>query len=538
MNEFPASSTDPLPKEKSPAFFLQKILWLLVFLFALALRLIELGHQNLWCDEVATIQVSHEKGRALIDAMSTESNKPPLYFFFMHYWLSGGTSEFWARLPSALFGAMACLVTLILGRERFGIKIGWLSGVILAVLPFHVYYSQETRMYALLTLTGAAAMLFTFRFCQTQQLRHALLYLLFATISCYVFTYGIFLLPFSCLVGLIYRPQLPRKSLFLIWMINVLALMLFLPWVPRLLHSVQTGEGLHSLMRGSALQTSGYAFFALGLGTTFGPTIHQLRAFGRHIFGESPAVGILLVVGLLTVTVAVIAGLRKLWQTNRNAFFFALLGLAIFLGMPCLANLLKPGIPNNPRYNILAIIPLAVALTGFAQWVLERGAIRKVVAIIFGVCVGVSLANNFFNPRYAREDIRAAARFAETQDPPARNLFISTDFMVVTWRHYYEGSVPVFPLTVPGRPVDEALKPFATPLNAGRFDLIYTRPDYGDPQGTMLAWFKQHYRLQLEKDWTGVSVYVFDGPDSSAVNHQVFPLVAGQVPSRLPQMAN
>ncbi len=510
MTVLSTTPTGSRPRERM--LFSSRYYWIAVFLLALAVRLIELGHQNLWCDEVLTVNVSHEGGKALLEAMSMESNKPPLYFYFMHYWLPEHATEFWVRLPSAIFGALACAITLILGREIFGHKYGWMPGVILAVMPFHVYYSQEARMYALLTLTGAAAMLFNFRFCRRQQWQDALLYLLCAVSSCYVFTYGIFLIPFSCLFSLAFKPRLPRKSLLIIWAVNFLVAIFFAPWMPRLLHSVQTGHGLHTLMRASALQTGGYAFFALGLGTTFGPSTDQLRIFGRHIFTAAPGVGALFVIGLLIEMLAVVLGLWKLWQANRNAFFLALIGLGIFWGFPCLANFLKPGIPINPRYCILAVIPLAVILAGFLQWTLERGALRKVPAVFLVLSFTISLANNYFNPAYAREDIRSAARFVEAQIPPPREVIVCADFMQAPWRYYYHGPAQIVPFSVGGQPVEAALKPLAATLNGpAQFDLVYTRTDYGDPRELLPSWLQQHYRQAVEKKWTGVAVYCFDG---------------------------
>jgi 4-amino-4-deoxy-L-arabinose transferase-like glycosyltransferase len=488
-----------------------KFLWLVIFALALFLRLIELGHQSLWYDEILTLKVSQTSGQDFLKALEIESNKPPLYFLLMHGWLRWGATEFWLRLPSAIFGALSCVMALILGREVLGRSYGWILGLVLAVLPFDVYYSQEARMYALLVLMGVCAMLFSCLFCRTQQLRYALSYLICATLACYTFTYGIFLMPFSCLLSLAFRPRLPRKALITLWTANFVVALLFSPWVPRLLNSIHTGTGLNPLVRASAIQTSAYAFFTLGLGTTFGPSTEQLRVWGRHIFAEQPGTGGLFIAGLLIEVAIVVIGLRKLWQSNRNGFFFAVIGLGIFGGIPAAINMLKPEIPNNPRYTILAIVPFAVIITGFVMWTLEPGKGRKILAAVFAALVGISLANNFFNPQYAREDIRSAARFLESLQSPPSNLVVCADFMKVPLQHYYDGPAQILPLSIQRQPVEEALKPFASALNEqGLFGLVYARPDYGDPQGVLPAWLKQHYHLELEKKWTGVTVYLFD----------------------------
>jgi uncharacterized membrane protein len=429
----------------------------------------------------------------------------------MHGWLRWGATEFWLRLPSAICGALTCAVAVILGREIFGKSRGWILGLVLAVLPLHVYYSQEARMYALLVLMGVCSMLFSCLFCRTQQLRYAVSYLICATLACYTFTYGIFIMPFSCLLSVAFRPRFSRKALLTLWAANFLVALLFIPWVPQLFNSIHSGSGLQPMVRAPAIQTLPYAFFTLGLGTTFGPSTEQLRVWGRHIFAEQPGAGGLFIAGLLIEVAVVVIGLRKLWQGNRNGFFFAVIGLVIFLGVPAVINVLKPEIPNNPRYSILAVIPFAIIVASFVLWTLDQGTGRKILAAVFAACVVTSLANNFFNPQYAREDIRSAGRFLESLQPPPGNLVVCADFMKVPLQYYYDGPAQILPLSVRRQPVEEALKPFALALNGQvPFGLVYARRDYGDPQGVLPAWLKQHYHLELEKKWSGVTLYLFD----------------------------
>jgi uncharacterized membrane protein len=495
----------------------KKFVSLAIFVLALGLRIFHLGDQNLWHDEQLTLAVSQVEGKDFLKTLEKEkeSNKPPLYFLLMHYWLEGGTSEFWIRLPSAICGALTCLLALVLGNELFGNSRGWILGLVLAVAPFHIYYSQEARMYALLGLMGTAAMLCTVLFCKTQQWRYALLYLACATLSCYAFTYGVFLMPFSCLLSLAFQPQLPRKALFIIWGANILAALLFCPWVPRLLESVQSGvglqSGLQSMSRAPVIMALGYAFFTLGFGTTFGPTTEQLRLFGKRIFTEDPTAGIFLAGGLLIAAVVILTGWKVLWQRNRNGFFFSCIGLVIFCGGPALLNFLNPEVPYNSRYAILAIVPFSVAATGLVFGALEKGTWRKAAMLLFAGCIGTSLANNFFASKYARDDIRSAVRFVESLNPPPDAVIVCTNFMKRSVRYYYQGNVPLLPLDVGSQPIEDVLQPFESELARARtLGVIYTRPDYGDPQRILPAWLAQHYHLKLQKTWTGVTFYLFD----------------------------
>lgn len=489
----------------------KKFIWLAVFLLALGLRLFHLGNQNLWFDEQLTVTVSQAEEKDLLKMLELESNKPPLYFLFMHYWLKGGTSEFWIRLPSAICGALTCLLALVLGNELIGKNQGWILGLLLAVAPFHVYYSQEARMYALLGLTGTGAMVCAVLFCKTQRWNYALLYLLCATLSCYIFTYGIFLLPFSCLLSLAFQPRPLRKGLLVFWCTNVLVALLFCPWVPRLLESVQSGSGLQVTSRASATLALAYTFFTLGLGTTFGPTTEQLRILGKHIFSENPAAGALLAGGLLLALVVTLAGLKFLWRRNRNGFSFACIGLVVFCGCPALLNLLKPGVPFNARYAILASIPFLVAVSGLLCGALEKGAWRNALVLLFAGCIGTSLFNHFFVSKYARDDVRSAVRFVESLDQPPDVMIVCAYFMVRSVSYYYHGNTRLLPLQIGNEPIEEVLEPVKSELaRAKTFALLYARSDHGDPRGIFPGWLAQHYHLKVQKSWTGVTLYLFD----------------------------
>lgn len=494
--------------ESSPAG--KKFIWLAFFLFALALRLFHLGTQNLWYDEQMTVEISQVDGQDFFHALRGESNKPPLYFLFMRCWPTKQATEFWIRLPGAIFGALTCLVALALGNQIFGGKRGWVFATLLALAPFHIYYSQEARMYSLLGLVGAMAMFCAWRFCQTQNRRWALAYLICATLSCYTFTYGIFLLPFSCLLSLCFRPCLSRKALLIIWGANILTMLLFCPWIPLLIDSAQSGVGLQLLSRGPVLLALAYTIFVLGLGTTFGPTTEQLRVLGKRILTEDPVTGGVLLGGLLLVILITLIGLKFLWRRNRNAFFFASLGLVIFCGGPALLNLLNPGVPFNARYAILALIPFLAAAAGFFWWATEKRLWRKALALLFVGCIAASLANLFFNPKYARDDMRSAARYLQSLETPPEHLIVCAGFMELSLRYYYDGPAKIFALNVRGAAVEKLFQPIASELADGQeFGLIYARPDHGDPNGVLPAWLLERYEFKARKSWTGVTLYLF-----------------------------
>jgi len=125
--------------------------WLWLLLLIAALRLVNLGNDNLWFDETFTAWVakpSTDFWRAVIG-----DDHPPLWSIIekITYSIFGG-SEFALRLPAALLSiASVILIWRIAVKLGFNRQTALIAGVLCAVLPTSIYYGQEARMYALLT---------------------------------------------------------------------------------------------------------------------------------------------------------------------------------------------------------------------------------------------------------------------------------------------------------------------------------------------------------------------------------------------------
>jgi len=88
------------------------------------------------------------------------------YAVLTHFWIRLGDSEFWLRLPAAIFGIATVPVLFKIG-EKLG---GWRGGIACALLaatsPFSIYHSQEMRFYPLFTLASTAFILATVSYLQ------------------------------------------------------------------------------------------------------------------------------------------------------------------------------------------------------------------------------------------------------------------------------------------------------------------------------------------------------------------------------------
>ena len=92
----------------------------------------------------------------MLSALPRSESSPPLHYLAAWGWGGVfGLGEAGVRSLSLLAGAATVPVAYLAGRELSGMRAGLVAAALVAVSPFLVFYSQEARAYALLTLLGA-----------------------------------------------------------------------------------------------------------------------------------------------------------------------------------------------------------------------------------------------------------------------------------------------------------------------------------------------------------------------------------------------
>lgn len=131
-----------------------------IFLAAGWLRLTLLGRQSLWFDEADVVVRAQQSLGAVLHTFVKPGENGPLYNLLLHFWIRlFGPSEASVRLPSAIAGLLTVPVIYVVGRRTLGRRVGLFAAGLLAISPYHVWYSQEAKMYAiavLLTLLSTA----------------------------------------------------------------------------------------------------------------------------------------------------------------------------------------------------------------------------------------------------------------------------------------------------------------------------------------------------------------------------------------------
>lgn len=151
-----------------------------ILLLAFFVRLISLN-QSLWLDEATTAKVVQTFSYAdIVTKFSPFDFHPPLYYFVMKFWTSiFGLSEISLRFPSVLFSLLA-------GIMLYRIAGTWAAAFFL-FNPLIVYYSQEARMYMLVTFLLTCAVYFFIK-------KKLLFFNLFCILSFYTFYGSVFLI--------------------------------------------------------------------------------------------------------------------------------------------------------------------------------------------------------------------------------------------------------------------------------------------------------------------------------------------------------
>lgn len=135
-------------------------------LLGLALRLHALGAPSVsFYDELTTLARSLAPGFGdVVRAVRWQyppyiDFQPPLYYLVVHAFIGLGATDFFARLPAALSGALSVPLLYAVGRRLGGRATGLFAAAALAVNLHHIDVSQQTRLYAFSGLLSLGAIL-------------------------------------------------------------------------------------------------------------------------------------------------------------------------------------------------------------------------------------------------------------------------------------------------------------------------------------------------------------------------------------------
>ena len=449
----------------------------LILLLAFSLRFYRLDAQSLWNDEGTSVALA-QRDLVSIARDSARDIHPPLYYWLLSGWVRlSGTGEAAVRSLSATLGIVLVALTYALGRRLAGRWIGLAAAFLAAINPFQVYYAQEARMYMLLAVLAAGAMLSLFvlvdrsRRSEPTLPAYVALVLLEAaglyTHYSFIFVIAALNLAYLFWLALTWRAATPGKtpgpvSRLAHWLLSQVAiLLLYLPWLPTAIRQVTSWPSPAGATPFLAALTNTWRWLL------FGPTVEPDN----------------LTVPLLAAALLVIAGLVSLaagWVgkgTLRSRWSAAL--LALWLGLPLVSMFalglyreayLKFLVVATPAVSLLIacglLAPLPAGSGGTRQTTpsparrsrLARYALRclqLVAALVILVPSVHALSNYYTGSAYARDDYRGITEYIHAVGRPGDAILLNAPGQQEVFGYYYHGDLPVYPLPE-SRPLDPA----------------------------------------------------------------------------------
>jgi mannosyltransferase len=178
---------------------------------ALALRLYQLGAQSLWFDETYTVLVARMPVKLGLDFLVADGVHPPLFYWIEKVVLSLGESDWLVRLPAMIFGVLGVLVLYLFTERWIGRRVGLVSALLLAASPFHIWYSQEARMYSLLALLALISMWGYLQILNKPPRRHYVIFALSSALAYLTHYFALFLPLIQFLHLLVHLRRYPRQ---------------------------------------------------------------------------------------------------------------------------------------------------------------------------------------------------------------------------------------------------------------------------------------------------------------------------------------
>ncbi len=229
-------------------FSLWAVLTVIALLLSFGLATTDLARESLWNDEAWTAWSVSSPYLADTLARVRADVHPPLYFLLLDGWtLAAGHTVYVLRLFSSLCAMVALAATYAVGRHLFDAPTGFIGLVVLGTASFFVYYAREARMYSLLLALGTLATWAYLRWLARPTILRAGGYILLMAALLYTHYAGALLIISHILHLTVSRivpaPHSHKRSAFYVVLPYVLAVILFLPWLPAFMEQMRANPG-------------------------------------------------------------------------------------------------------------------------------------------------------------------------------------------------------------------------------------------------------------------------------------------------------
>jgi 4-amino-4-deoxy-L-arabinose transferase-like glycosyltransferase len=457
---------------------------ILLTLAAFALRAYGLHHKSFWLDEVDAISMASEPIAQQLRKLTATGENGPLYFVLFKGWIAlSGTSEYGARYLSCLASTLCVPLLYVVARRLTRSALIALAAAALGALsPFHVWYAQDAKMYALFAALALTAQYALLRGLEGRRSGWWWVsYTAASSLALYIHLFAALQIAANTVAGATVLLSRRRASRGFVISTGVLVL----PYLPLAAWQAPV------VLRGARV---GYAPTGL-------PSM--LAALGQQLSWhlQTPVSAWLLV----ALAVVFLAGVWRLLETGWRP----LAVLATWLVVPlALVYALQFTVPVfRDRYLIPLLAPLLIACA--SALALRPHPLAAVAALFLGGSWLYGLAHRPANPDY-----RAAAHFVGESRAPTERIGFLAEYAERPFNFYYRKAWPPYdkaalPYTnYPGTTEQEALAAVGGALRGGETLWIVRWEDWFWDSRDMTTRFLLNRGAQraLYRDFSGLVV--------------------------------
>jgi uncharacterized membrane protein len=367
-----------------------------LILLATIVRFFGLSRRPFDGDEGVIIQIAGSSLSHLWQTFTTDVH-PPL--FHLLTWLSihlFGLSEFSVRLISVLSGIGIVFVLYKLTNHFFGRKAAFLIGLLAALSPYLLFYSQESRMYSLFTLTTLAATWQWLLYLEKKDQKNGLYWVIWLTASLWTQHLAILI---ALIQGVTVLVQLKQYKKFLF--LTGLGMVLYLPIIFQTFH--QFSGRLHEQQNGSLIgNLIGLlnAFYRFIPGRIF-LSLEPSPAYYIHWLQTDPLLALFFFVTLIVPLTLIVRGAILLYAKKRFLFWPLASLFIAFIVVALFSNEIGS---RSTRY-LSFLSPYIFMLTGLGIFSFKS----KLARIILSIIVILILMSGLYS-YYSREQKAIGSR--------------------------------------------------------------------------------------------------------------------------------
>lgn len=428
--------------------------WLIVvLLLAFGARVYRIDNQSFWNDEGNSASLSSRSVALILEGTASDVH-PPLYYLLLRgWWPLAGQSDLALRLISAVAGVIQVAATIAIGRMWLSRHGAIAVGLLVAVSPPLIYYSQEARMYALLGAISTVSMLVLLqglgaRYKQpVSRFRLSVIAFSILTIlGLYThYVYPAVLVAQGIIVLLLVASQAGRvptlQTIFnksWPWLIAVLmALIVYAPWLPIFL---KTGSSTRDVGSAGAADF----LFETGFWLVGGP-------FAR--------LGLSGWVYTLFIALFIIGLVASIFQATQKHRFDGIAAL-IWLFVPILLMLVVGATDENYRKFLTVVVPALwlVVMMGLERIksLVIQAAKRSILPISIGIALLLAreVRMLYTNPETFRDDYRGIATLIKQENRPNAAVILNApnQWEVFSWYAGEDEAQTLYPLPKSRRP--------------------------------------------------------------------------------------